>query len=573
MAQPWKSPHNNTSDTKAVMDGILGNLNRELAALSTASRDLLESSQPKSSQQPVSNHANSTYEHKSIRPPSTSTSTNPVTASIQPMSLNNSSSLNTSSQSNQSNQSNQPHSNGPNQTFNSNAMPNRTSPPSQQVNSNQPIRTGHSGGSVRVNNVTMVPDPQNTPPKSSANSDFPPAPPPTRTVSVKTSSDGGFPAPPPNMNHGINVEPNQDLSSSRHNSSRRSNGPNAGTGSFRMPNLDEIMDGLEVEAPSMALTQTDSVLRNQTTQSVSSIREPESRPVQVAQENNKPIGKPFQKAAFQLDDVTDSLADLENSINQGNSNASPIKSHSQTSMPPPISPKPPINTAPNLTPPKTIAQPQNTLPSHSSPVSSNNNSSTPGIKAYGPNMYTANLNQPAEFFVDLKNAGSGKLSGGMVGPADAGIKMEELPENLFKIGYLPTEPGQYTITLKFENNDIPGSPFDITVEGKRDPTKLQDNEKAVVGRILNFGLKLPRIDFESLTASVENPDGSTARMGIDNIAEGNYNIKFRPEMVGVHRLNILHWVGFLEKNFRKKILKKKSKFFFQKKFQKTTPSP
>ena len=24
MAQPWKSPHNNTSDTKAVMDGILG---------------------------------------------------------------------------------------------------------------------------------------------------------------------------------------------------------------------------------------------------------------------------------------------------------------------------------------------------------------------------------------------------------------------------------------------------------------------------------------------------------------------------------------------------------------------
>ena len=99
----------------------VGNLNRELAALSTASRDLLESSQPKSSQQPITNHANSTYEHKSIRPPSTSTSANPVTASIQPMSLNNSSSLNTSSQSNQSNNSNQ--------TFNSNAIPNRTSPP------------------------------------------------------------------------------------------------------------------------------------------------------------------------------------------------------------------------------------------------------------------------------------------------------------------------------------------------------------------------------------------------------------------------------------------------------------
>ena len=87
------------------------------------------------------------------------------------------------------------------------------------------------------------------------------------------------------------------------------------------------------------------------------------------------------------------------------------------------------------------------------------------IKSYGPGLGIVATFQQTEFFVDLNNSGPGSLQLSMMGPSDAGIRMNQDIGNKYRVSYFPKEPGNYEINVKFSDEHIPGSPFKIKCVG------------------------------------------------------------------------------------------------------------
>ena len=52
------------------------------------------------------------------------------------------------------------------------------------------------------------------------------------------------------------------------------------------------------------------------------------------------------------------------------------------------------------------------------------------------------------------------------GPSKAEITCVDNKDGTCSVSYLPTAPGEYTITVKFDDENIPGSPFTANISGR-----------------------------------------------------------------------------------------------------------
>jgi len=92
------------------------------------------------------------------------------------------------------------------------------------------------------------------------------------------------------------------------------------------------------------------------------------------------------------------------------------------------------------------------------------------VKAYGSGLATGTANRPADFTIDTRMAGPGGLGLTIDGPTEAKIECFEKGAGVFDVRYWPTEPGQYTSNILFDDQPIPGSPFRAQVN----PAKMVD---------------------------------------------------------------------------------------------------
>ncbi|XP_072402901.1 filamin-A isoform X4 [Diabrotica undecimpunctata] len=84
--------------------------------------------------------------------------------------------------------------------------------------------------------------------------------------------------------------------------------------------------------------------------------------------------------------------------------------------------------------------------------------------AYGPGLQKGILNKSNMFTVETKEAGTGGLSLAIEGPSEAKMTCKDNRDGSCSVEYIPTEPGEYDISIKFTENHIPGSPFKVSVE-------------------------------------------------------------------------------------------------------------
>jgi filamin len=101
------------------------------------------------------------------------------------------------------------------------------------------------------------------------------------------------------------------------------------------------------------------------------------------------------------------------------------------------------------------------------------------VQSYGPGLSVVTTFQQTEFFVDLNESGPGSLQLSMMGPSDAGIRMNQDIGNKYRVSYFPKEPGNYEINVKFTDKHIPGSPFKIKCVGSgiKDQMNRQKNQE------------------------------------------------------------------------------------------------
>ena len=94
------------------------------------------------------------------------------------------------------------------------------------------------------------------------------------------------------------------------------------------------------------------------------------------------------------------------------------------------------------------------------------------VKCTGDGLHHAIANEPAHFVVDATKAGEGSLGLQMEGPAEvADVQCEPGSEpGMFNVTYKAPRPGAYKINVKFNDEPVPGAPFEVSVDsGRGDP--------------------------------------------------------------------------------------------------------
>ena len=83
------------------------------------------------------------------------------------------------------------------------------------------------------------------------------------------------------------------------------------------------------------------------------------------------------------------------------------------------------------------------------------------VKAFGPGLERAVVNQTNVFTVETKGAGTGGLGLAIEGPSEAKMTCRDNRDGSCTVEYVPTEAGDYDISVKFADQSIPGSPFKV----------------------------------------------------------------------------------------------------------------
>lgn len=110
------------------------------------------------------------------------------------------------------------------------------------------------------------------------------------------------------------------------------------------------------------------------------------------------------------------------------------------------------------------------------------------VRAYGPGLQGGLPNQPAKFTVETKKAGVGRLSFAIEGPSEAKLSCVDNRDGTCEVSFLPSAPGEYEITVRFDDQEIPGSPFKVSIGGGKNTTApARSNAPTAIKDVKVFG--------------------------------------------------------------------------------------
>uniref|UniRef100_A0A3Q2PCJ9 Filamin C n=1 Tax=Fundulus heteroclitus TaxID=8078 RepID=A0A3Q2PCJ9_FUNHE len=155
------------------------------------------------------------------------------------------------------------------------------------------------------------------------------------------------------------------------------------------------------------------------------------------------------------------------------------------------------------------------------------------VTAYGAGLSHGTVNRPATFTIVTKDAGEGGLSLAVEGPSKAEISCIDNKDGTCTVSYLPTAPGDYSIIVKFDDQNIPGSPFmaKITDDSMR-------TSQLNVGTASDVSLKITETDLSSLVATIRAPSGHEEPCLLKRLPNRHIGISFTPKEVGEHVVSV-----------------------------------
>ncbi|CAH1153671.1 unnamed protein product [Phaedon cochleariae] len=172
------------------------------------------------------------------------------------------------------------------------------------------------------------------------------------------------------------------------------------------------------------------------------------------------------------------------------------------------------------------------------------------VKASGPGLYRGVVNRPAEFMIDTRGAGQGGLGVTVEGPCEAAINCRDNGDGTCSVAYLPTEIGDYGINITFNDQHIPGSPFQAIIVPEVDMSKIKVSGSGIqlhgvyVDSPTDFLVDtrgIPKSSEDSkVTCTITNPSGSQTEKVITPLLDGTYKVSYTPFEEGKHTIDILY---------------------------------
>ncbi|XP_065897181.1 filamin-B-like isoform X2 [Dysidea avara] len=182
------------------------------------------------------------------------------------------------------------------------------------------------------------------------------------------------------------------------------------------------------------------------------------------------------------------------------------------------------------------------------------------VKAYGPGLYNAKIQEWAEFIISTKQAGNGILAvSALSAKGSFVVNLEPKESDIYTARYNPSIVGSVYIFIKWSGFQIPGSPFKVYIAdavsnstvastlASSDFSKCRIqhddlNEGHNIDKPMEFSVDVSDAGIGSLTSSVIDPKGSQVQVYSDvNESEGvvTHNLCVIPKLLGKYTVTVL----------------------------------
>ncbi|XP_069499881.1 filamin-B isoform X2 [Ambystoma mexicanum] len=164
------------------------------------------------------------------------------------------------------------------------------------------------------------------------------------------------------------------------------------------------------------------------------------------------------------------------------------------------------------------------------------------VRAGGPGLQRGEAGVPAEFSIWTREAGAGGLAVAVEGPSKAEISFEDRKDGSCGVSYIAQEPGDYEVSIKFNDEHIPDSPYMVPIIAPSDDarrltvTSLQETGQKV-NQPVSFALRLNGAKGK-IDAKVHSPSGAVEECLVSELEPDRYAVRFIPRENGVHTIDV-----------------------------------
>uniref|UniRef100_A0AC35FWR0 Filamin n=1 Tax=Panagrolaimus sp. PS1159 TaxID=55785 RepID=A0AC35FWR0_9BILA len=159
------------------------------------------------------------------------------------------------------------------------------------------------------------------------------------------------------------------------------------------------------------------------------------------------------------------------------------------------------------------------------------------------------IGEDVKTIIDTRKAGSGFLSASCVGPSKlAYCELYDHRDGTYLLNLKPTELGKHTLTIKYSEEHVPGSPFAFNVSNPPDPSKVKVYGPGIEHGILhsfksNFIVETKGAGAGQLTVRVRGPKGAfNVEMQRDKEQDRTIHCKYEPREPGDYQVEV-KWHG------------------------------
>ncbi|XP_061930042.1 filamin-A isoform X5 [Apis cerana] len=164
------------------------------------------------------------------------------------------------------------------------------------------------------------------------------------------------------------------------------------------------------------------------------------------------------------------------------------------------------------------------------------------VHAGGPGLERGEQGEPCEFNIWTREAGAGTLAVSVEGPSKAQIDFKDRKDGSCYVSYVVSEPGEYRVGIKFNDQHIPDSPHKVYVS-----PAMGDAHKLEVAQFPESGVQpdkpatfLVRKNGAKgeLDAKIVSPSGIEDDCFIQGIDSDTYSVRFMPRENGIHNIHV-----------------------------------
>eukprot|EP00117_Sycon_ciliatum_P023870 scpid7460/ scgid0352/ Filamin-C; ABP-280-like protein; ABP-L; Actin-binding-like protein; Filamin-2; Gamma-filamin len=170
------------------------------------------------------------------------------------------------------------------------------------------------------------------------------------------------------------------------------------------------------------------------------------------------------------------------------------------------------------------------------------------VKVWGDDLDSGVAGIESVFHIDDTEAGDGNLDVLIEGPQEAKMKMEKNPDGTKTCRYTPPVEGDYYVHVKFNDTEVPDSPFKAEVDPQTDANRVRAYgpglrpEGVRVGDAGNFKIDTQGAGRGNLEVKVDAPKPRSSKVQVAPSSDGPHisDAVYNPTAVGTYNVNILY---------------------------------